>query len=258
MVLPHFARAVLITCALAGPVLADPRPEPFPSCAAPLWPSSAVAGSPPSVAAWTRTELPHEWTLQPCVGWGLQQFTAFAAVVGTFQAAGMDAVLSRIGAISTYKGMHYWSVTDNRLEPLIKSAFAVEGSPPNNMRSDYTPAEIQVGRDLFFTEQDNRSSDPVLYRMKVIERSPDRIVVDIANANKVRRFLLTLFEPGDLHTALFISVTPDGIWTCYALSGFRPTTLTGLLDNHKSQVNRLLALYGHIAELDTGGLPWAK
>ena len=170
----------------------------------------------------------------------------------------MDAVLNRIAAISSYKGMRYWSVTDQRLEPLIKDAFALEGSASNKARSDFTPAEMQVGRDIFFSQQDNRSSDPVLYRMSVIQRAADRIVVDITNTNKVRRLLFTLFQPGDLRTALFISRAKDGTWTCYALSGFHPTTITGLMDNHKSQVNRLLALYAHIAEVDDGGLPWAK
>ena len=188
----------------------------------------------------------------------MQQFDSFAAVVGTFQAARVDAVLSRIAAISTYKRMRYWSVTDQRLEPLIKDAFAIEGSASKNTRPDFTPTEMQVGRELFFSQQDNRSSDAVLYRMSVIERGPDRIVVDITNTNKVRRLLFTLFQPGDLRTALFISRAKDGSWTCYALSGFHPTTLTGLMDNHKPQVNRLLALYAHIAEVDDGGLPWEK
>jgi hypothetical protein len=254
---PTFAVTALIACVGAvGPVVADSLTEPSASCPIFFWPSSANTVSPLGVATWTGTEFPHE--LAPCIGWDFQKFTAFAAVAGTFQTAHLDAVLSRIGAISTYKGMRYWSVTDHRLEPLIKEAFAVEGSSAINRRSDFTPADMQVGRELFFTEQDNRSSDPVLYRMKVIERSPDRIVVDITNTNKVRRFLLTLFEPGDLRTALFISRTADGIWTCYALSAFHPTTLTGLLDSHKSQVNRVIALYGHIAELDDSGLPWAK
>lgn len=167
-------------------------------------------------------------------------------------------MLSRIAAVSTYKAMRYWSVTDQRLEPLIKDVFAIEGSVSKNTRSDFTAAEMQVGRELYFTQQDNRSSDPVLYRMSVIERGPNRIVVDITNTNKVRRLLFTLFQPGDLRTALFISRAKEGTWTCYALSGFHPTTLTGLMDNHKSQVNRLLALYAHIAEVDESGLPWAK
>ena len=257
MFLPTFAVATLVACVGAvGPVVADSLTEPSSSCPILLWPSADIPVSPPGVAIWTGTEFPRE--LARCVGWGFQNFTAFAAVAGTFQTAHVEEVLGRIGAISTFKGMRYWSVTDHRLEPLIKEAFAVEGSSPNNARSDFTQADMQVGRELFFTEQDNRSSDPVLYRMKVIERRPDRIFIDITNANKVRRFLLTLFEPGDLRTALIISRTADGLWMCYALSGFHPTTLAGLLDSHKSQVNRLIALYGHIAELDASGLPWAK
>jgi hypothetical protein len=167
-------------------------------------------------------------------------------------------VLSRIGAISAYTGMRYWSVTDHRLEPLIRDAFAVESSMPSNRRSDFTPIEMQVGRDLFFTEHDNRLSEPVLYRMTLVEQSPDHLVVDIANTNKIRLFLLTLFEPGDLRTSLSISGSGDGTWTCYLVSGFHPTLLTGLLDSHKSRVNRLIALYGHIAGSDANALPWAK
>lgn len=188
----------------------------------------------------------------------MERFNSFAAVVGKFQAIGMDAVLSRIGAISTHTGIRYWSVTDHGLEPLIKDAFAVEWPGVNNRRSDFTPMEMQVGRDLYFAEHDNRGTEPVLYRMRIIERSPDHLVVDIANANKVRLFLLTLFEPGDLRTTLFISGSEDGEWTCYALAGFHPTALTGWLDHHKSQVNRLIALYGHLAGTYDGALPWEK
>jgi len=154
--------------------------------------------------------------------------------------------------------MRYWSVTDGRLEPLVTDAFAVEGPGLKNRRSDFTPTELDVGRDLYFTEHDNRSSDVVLYRMRIVERSPDQVVVDIANVNKVGLFLLTLFEPGDLRTALFFSDNADGTWTCYALLGIHPTRLAGLLDNHKSHVNRLVALYGHVTGSDDGGLPWAK
>jgi len=170
----------------------------------------------------------------------------------------MDAVLSRLGAISTHAGMRYWSISDHGLEPLIKDAFAVEWPFPNTRRPDFTPMEMQVDRDLFFAERDNRTSGPVLYQMRIIERSPDHIVVEIANANKVRLSLLTLFEPGDLRTLLFMSRSAKGEWTCYALSGFRPTALTGLLDNHKSVVNRLIALYGHLAGTDDSALPWLK
>ena len=154
--------------------------------------------------------------------------------------------------------MRYWSVTDHRLEALIVRAFATEGPSSTMERADFTLLDMQVGRDLFFGERDNRSSDAVRYRMTVLERSPDRIIVDIANATRVGRFLLTLFEPGDLRTALVISRSADGTWICYALLGFHPTALAGMLDSHKSQLNRLIALYGHTVGSDDSGLPWVK
>jgi hypothetical protein len=228
------------------------------ACVVPAWPHPAAAGSPPNVETWTLDRLSHDRVPPRCLGSEFQRFVSFAAVAGSFRAAGMVTVLSRIGAISTFKGMRYWSVTDQRLEPLITDAFALEGAQSNNARPDFTPAEMQVGRELFFTEQDNRSSSPKLYKMTVIERDANRLILEITNVNKIKLLLLTVFEPGDLRTALFISGSPDGTWLCYALLGFRPTPLIKLLDNHKSEVNRLIAFYGHIVVSDEAGLPWIK
>jgi hypothetical protein len=252
------AAAAALLLAAACPSFAQPQVGLSPPCALPDWPPSAIAGAPPTVATWTLARLPREWVPQLCVGWDVRRFSSFAAVVGTFQAPGIEAVLDRIGAISSYKGMRYWSVSDRRLEPLVTDAFSVESSGPSNRRADFTSNEMQVDRDLFFVEHDNRSSEPVIYRIRVLERSADHFVADIANANKVRALLMTLFEPGDLRTSLFIYGSADGTWTCYALSGFHPTGLAALLDKHKSYVNRLIALYGHIAGADDGMLPWAQ
>ena len=62
--------------------------------------------------------------------------------------------------------------------------------------------------------------------------------------------MLTLFDPGDLQTTLFLTRTGENVWNCYGLLGVHPRTLAGLLDNRKSQINRLVALYGHIAGAD--------
>ena len=253
------ASAVLVIClGAACPALAAPRVEPSPACTSPVWPASAHLGSPPNVAEWPLYQPPLDWDLQPCLGWELRRFTSFVAVVGTFRAAGMDAVLSRLGAVSTLKDIRYWSVTDRRLEPLIFDAFALEAPVLRGGRADFTPQEMQTGRDLFFTQHDNRSSAPVRYRMRVVERRSDSLVVDIANENRVRLFLLTLFEPGDVRTALFITRTANDTWTCYALAGSHPSAVAGLLDNRKSHVNRLIAFYGYLTGSDGRDLPWAK
>ena len=255
----HAALAALLFCLVSAcPALAAPRSEPSPPCGSPAWPSSAPVGSPPSIASWTLTQLPRDWALPACVGWELQRYGSFVAVVGTFHAAGMQALLNRLAAISSFKGLRYWSVTDRRLEVLITDAYAVAGPADDNKRPDFRPAELELGRDLYFAQRDNRSSGPVLNRMRVVENTRDRLVVDIENASKVRRFLLTLFDAGDLRTVLFISRTAEDTWTCYALLGFHPTALAELFDNPKSHINRLVALYGHVAGSDDSALPWAQ
>ncbi len=252
------AAAEILLLAVACTCFAQPQGPVSTPCVLPEWPISTTEAAPPTVATWTLAEIPREWVPQSCLGWDVQHFSSFAAVVGTFHAAGIDAVLGRIGAITTYRGMRYWSVSDHRLEPLITDAFSVDSAGAHDRRLDFTPAELQVDRDFFFSEHDNRSSDPVIYRLRIVERSADHVVVDIANTNRVRAYLMTMFEPGDLRTALFIYGSADGAWTCYALSGFHPTTFTAVLDKHKSYLNRLIALYGHITGSEDNMLPWAK
>ena len=261
--MPPPPRASLFAALMAGLIAsyrigALPAPIPASPCSLPAWPTTSGDGAMPSVAVWMANANPGGWVLPSCIEWSELRFTSFAAVAGPVSGAGLDAILGRVGAISGYKGMRYWSVTDGRLEALITDAFAVERPAIKIARADFTAAELQAGQEMYFIEQDNRLSEPILYRMRIIERSDRQIVIDISNVSKVRKFLLTLFEPGELRTALFMSGSPEGNWTCYALSGFHPTALTGLLDNQKSRLNRLVALFGHLAQWNDTELPWAK
>ena len=250
--------AIISWQSASRPAFAEPMPDLSGHCLTPAWPEPPLAGSPPIVGEWTAAHVPDGWLRPPCVDWGLHRFSAFVAVTGSFQASGMAEVLSRIASSSAFKGMRYWSVTDGRLESLIMDAYAVQGPSVNARRSDFMAAELQAERELFFVEVDNRSSGPVLYRLVVLERRPDRLVIDIANESRIRSFLMTVFEPGDLRTTLFMSAKGDGTWTCYALASSRPTAFAGLIDNPKSHVNRLVAFFGHVTGLEEDTLPWAK
>ena len=227
-------------------------------CASPTWPAPSDLGSPPNVATWHSQQFPRDWQLPSCAGWEAGRFESFAAVSGTFNGSDVDAVARRVGAISSYSGLRYWSVTDRRFAVLITDAFAVDGPNPGARRADFTPAEMQVGRELFFVEQDNRSSSPVLYRMKVVEHDAGRLVVDFVNVAKVSKLFLTIFEPGDLRTILFVSRRGGGTWQCYALSASNPRVFSGLLANDKSLANRLIAFYAHSARMEEAALPWQQ
>ena len=60
------------------------------------------------------------------------------------------------------------------------------------------------GVSLYAAQRDGRAADAVIYRMQVIERSADRVVVSVVNASPVRAFKVTLFAPGALRTTYFL------------------------------------------------------
>ena len=202
-----------------------------------------------------------KWASQPCIRWDAEALSSLDLIVGTYPAADAAATLSRLGDISKFKGMRYWSVTDGRLEYLVVNASALD--PPTlggNRRHDYTSAEIaamQVGDTMYFEEIDNRSSDGMEYRLKFIERDAAHLVIEIANISPVRIHRLTLFAPGALRTTLFLSSQSDGIWTCYGILGSALSPIARMMPSHKSQINRLVALYGYITDTEPQYLPWA-
>jgi hypothetical protein len=228
------------------------------ACEAPSSPSATLGGSVLSVMSGTISQMPNTWSLPPCIGWDMRRVTSVAVVVGAFTEGDLVSVLRKLGAISSYPGTRYWSVTDGHMETLITDAFAVVPAQFDKKRPDFLPTEFKTGNDLVFSEQDNRLPNPTLYRMRVVQRSQNQIVIDISNINVVKRLLLTLFEPEDLHTALFISSSSDGSLTCYAVSELHTSGLSRILGNPRSHLNRLLALYAHITGIDVTTLPWAK
>jgi len=100
--------------------------------------------------------------------------------------------------------------------------------------------------DLFIAQEDNRSSGPVVYRMRVLERVPDRLVVETENAGPVRAFGITLFPPGSLRATYFLEKRQPGIRGFYGLSatGQKASALAGL--SEASYINRAAALYRHL------------
>ncbi len=227
-------------------------------CLPPAWPSPPPLGVPPAVSMGIASDFPSEWQVPLCVAWDGQFFTAVATVHGTLDALDVNALLERIGAVSSLKGMRYWSVTDHRLQTLITNSFAVLLAQPNQPRPDYALGEFQVGQELYFSEQDNRLPDPVIYRLRILERDEHHFVIDITNVTAAKKLFLTLLSPGDVRTIIFVSDTKEGRWTCYGLSGVHASKLASIVENPKSQLNRLLAFYGFISGADLATLPWAK
>ena len=194
------------------------------------------------------------WTPPACLGWDGAAPTLLVAIAGRLhEPNGADALLARLGAVSQLRGVRYWSVTAQAWQTLIGDASAVTDAVGTNPRVDFSPVELQPGVALYSAERDGRSSEVVIYRMRVLARTPDRIVVNVVNASPVRALLVTLFRPGELQTTYFLDRLGPGEWGYFGLWGVTTGILTG--GHPASAINRAVALYRHFVGIPSDQEP---
>jgi hypothetical protein len=239
--------AIAMMFALAGGAAAADK-DPLPPCAgATPYPDYAAVDAPPAVQVISGTDLA-AWKPAACVGWEAKDDGVLVALAGSFHSSGtIDELLKRFGAISSLKNLQYWSVTDGGWRTLITSASALDSPDGGHSRGDFTLAEMKSGKDLYFAQQDNRTSEEVVYRMKVRDLTPDGFVVAVENTTPVRSFMLTLFDPGDLQSVHFVKRDSSGVFRYYGLAFAGESLASSLALPEASYVNRALALYGHLS-----------
>jgi hypothetical protein len=230
--------ALALLALVTLPAWAQPRPP----CGAPPVPAHAAPGTEPVVATWSELH----WAPPACLPWPEGQFRMVVALAGSFRHDGdAAALLARFGALSRKKGMRYQSVRDRAWRVLVKDAAALAAPKAGERRADFTPAEMKPGAELFYEETDNRSSAPVVYRMRVLEADAGRIVVETENLSPIRAVMVTVFPPGSLRTAYFLERRDAGTWTIYGLSATGEEASTLAAGSTQSYVNRATALYRH-------------
>jgi hypothetical protein len=223
---------------------------PRPPCGVTPEPSYAPLGEAPAIQSWHASD----WTAPACTGWASSRPTLLVALAGSFRYSGGAAdLLAAFGRVSTLRGIRYWSVGDRGWRTLVTGAAALDGPGTRRRRSDFAPAEMVRGADLYFAQEDSRSSGEVVYRMRVLENGPDRVAVTAENATSVRLLLVPLFAPGDLRCTSYLERLSPGVWGYYGLWGIRAVALTS--GHEVSLVNRALAFYRHVAGIPTDQEP---
>ena len=190
------------------------------------------------------------WTPPDCAGWTVAAPALVLGLAGRFSfAGGVDEMLVRIGAVSSLRGIQYWSVTDQAWREFITDAAALSEPDARRRRPDFTVAELRRGEDLHFFQIDSRSSEPVVYRARLREIGSIRIVVEFENVSTVHALrLFPIYGPGDVRMTIFLDRVSDGVWGYYALSAIRETpTVAGEM----SFAARAAAFYRHIAGIAT-------
>jgi hypothetical protein len=241
---------VVLAGLLLGPEMALSDSGPTPPCDAALSAPYPPFGNPPNVRAWNARDLPRAWNAPQCARWATQRFTLLTALSAKFDFGGdADQLLARFAAISAWRGMKYWSAGDGKFLTLITDSAAVDSSDGERRRRDFSVDEMKSGKDLYFIQDDNRSSGDVAYRMRVIEDHGNRLVVTIENVSTVRVVLLPIFEPGDIRTVYIFQKLGQGSWGYYSLLSAKDGGL-GLIEGHEdSFISRASAFFHYLAGL---------
>jgi len=222
----------------------------MPPCDVEPQPSYPAAVATTVTQLWKGPEIAQGWIPAACTGWSRTGFEKVLVLTARFHHdGGSDELLSRFAAVSSWTAIRYWSVTDKAPRALLSNAAALSGPESSLRRGDFTVKEFTVGEDLFLSQVDSRSAAAVIYRMRVLERSRSRMVINIENVSPIRAFHLTLFKPGDLQSAYFFDKLEPGVWGYYSLTATRgsASVLTGGHD--ASLLHRATALYEHFAGL---------
>lgn len=230
-------------------VEAGPRPP----CGDSPRPEYPDPGAPPVVEVWNDEAHAGTWDPPGCTGWTARdEETVIVALAGSFHHRGdVEDLLIRFGDISTLTDVRYWSVSEKAWRPLVIEATALTAPDPEQERADFGIADLVSGRDLFVAQSDNRSSGTVVYRMRVLEVRPERLVIQTENVTSIRFWLLTLFEPGDVQAVYFLERLSPDAWGYYSLTRTDVASKLPRRGHESSYINRAVALYRHFAGIPT-------
>ena len=252
-------RRTLLLSTLSGPMLIPAlghaaAPPPVPPCGSPPSPAYPPAGQPPVAQIWTDADIKSlGWQPPACLPWAPVRTRLVAALAGQFQStASADQLAARLTQMSALPGVRYWSTSDKAWKPLASQA-GMLASAEGGQVPDPAPADLQAGRILYYFEVGRAGR--TVYRLSVLERSTDRIVVATENVTAMRVAIVTAFEPGALQSAIFLERRAAGTWGYYQVMRATEGASTVAMGKDASYLNRLVALYRHTAGIPTDQEP---
>ncbi len=228
---------LLLAWMVARPALAGPLP---PCGAAPV-PDFGAIDAPPHAQVWTGDKL-KGWQPSACLRWPADA-RLVAAVASRFHSNG-DA-FQRLGDIAAWPRLRYWSIIHQAWRPVALAVSLPQQQPI---------VDWPQGTSVLFTERDENTGDAT-YRVTVLERRPERLVLATENVTPIKLLLLTAFEPGALQTVTFVQREASEAWVTYQITRVGPASSQLALSHAGSFLNRLEALRRHLAGLSSTDAP---
>jgi hypothetical protein len=221
--------------------------SPRPPCGAEPIPGYPQSGEQPNVVLWTKTDLGPDWTPSSCTPWPAGAVTIAVGLAGRFHNAdSADALLARIGAISSLSEVRYWSVTEKQWDNMFTRAVALDGPAMKKPRANFSADELRKGGDFYFSAADNRSGRDAVSRLRVIAADDMHLVLETENVTPLRWTVLTYASPGNFQTWYFLDRDVAGSWRFYSLTRvlYASSLLSSVIPD-KSYINRSVAMYRH-------------
>ena len=250
----HFVSLVLLAILFYQPI-SHAQIGPQPPCGGEPIPPYPNLYDSAVVKAWHKSELGDNWKPPACTDSGSAGFATLVTVAARFRYT-LDAkdLLRRIGAISQFAGMRYWSTTHKQWKVLILEAHALTGMQPGQRREDFSPDEMNEGKVFYFEQEDNLSGKGI-YRMRIAAASTNRLVIDIENVSTIHYLLVPIFRPGEVQSMYFLDRESQDVWRFYSIVRTGTTSNRLLTGNESSAINRAVALYRYLVGIPTDQEP---
>ena len=169
-------------------------------------------------------------------------------------AEGASGLLRRLGAVSQFTGIRYWSTTGKRWKTLVLRATAVTGSVGEQPRGDFTPEELTTGTVRYFRQEDNMSG-PATMRLHIRVAGPEQLLFETDNVTTMRYMLWPLFKPGELQTTYLLQRESGTVWRFYSLARTGPGASSLAGGHEASSINRSVAFFRYLAGIPTDQEP---
>lgn len=224
---------------------------PEPPCAGTPVPAYGAIDGPPAFGLWSHTELRRDgWQPPACLGWQGDS-RLVAALAARFRSPlSLGGLAERLTAISHHPDIRFWAVTRREWRPLVERSWTVNGPDAKTQRPDPTAVELVAGQDFYYAE-DAEIGSRTVWRLRVVERNDQRIVLTAENLSPIRVAFVTIFEPYSLQVATVLQRAGNNVWDLYEITRAGAASSSFVSGYGSSYLNRLDAMRRHLAGLPT-------
>jgi hypothetical protein len=215
------------------------------------FPTYGAMDGPPSYGIWHVRDLQRDgWQPPACLGWYGDSRLVVALAARFHSPATIGEFAERLGGVSRFPAIKFWAITRQAWHPLAQDAFVVASPKGGKMRLPDPAADALVAGRGYFYAEDADVAGRAIYRMRVIERTADRLVMASENVTSITMAILTLFPPASLQVMTFIDRHDDG-WAAYEITRAAFDASSMVASYQSSYLNRLEAVRRALAGIPT-------